>query len=777
MANYSKRITEYCDKVIKISVFLTVLLVPLFYFPVTQSVFRTPKEVLFLFLLFLGTAAWLIKTIESREVSIPKLAVSIPLLAFWFISFFSMIKADFNYYARRDLIALSSYLLFFALLISSLKNKKQVNRIFFALITVAFIAAVYGISQFYGYSFTFKLPSTDRLRLYSTFGNPNRVAHFIATVLPISFSLLLLKRDKLWKTLLLLSITASYIFFLISGTRTAILALFFGIISWILLFFIGKLKAKSIFKQNWGWLTALTLTLIFFTVIYSTNNPLSNPDKGRSEFTSERFKQSLAQGTMEDSAAKRLWNWRVTLNMVKDNPILGVGIGNYRCLSAEYQGEYIEKHPDDSHYPRNLKEAHNDYLQIWAETGSLGLLAFLAFLFTLCIIGLQAVMKSTGKFTEGLLIIGILSGLVIYLAQTFISFPLHVIENVVLFITAGALLITTPKIYGIDESWQYVSYQLWNALLPKREVIKRVFQVGTVVIFGVLTLFTVQRFRADVHLRRARKLCQKNEPEAAYTECQKALSLWPFDWKIYYQLGLIYSVAEMYDKAIDFFSIAEEYMIRSDIVHSKGVAYQGKGEFKKAEREYMRAIYYLPKSAKVYISLGLLYYEAKMNEQNEQVKSIGSFEKSIESFNKAIEMYSGKIEDWLKEDISIKKLVNNKTAVKEWVKPWMNKGIVLAQMGDFEEAIECFNKALQINPMDINVWYNKGVALKKTEHYDKAINCFDKIIEINPKYAKAWYNKGKILYQLERYKEAKEYSNKAVKLGYSKAQEMLEHID
>ena len=43
---------------------------------------------------------------------------------------------------------------------------------------------------------------------------------------------------------------------------------------------------------------------------------------------------------------------------------------------------------------------------------------------------------------------------------------------------------------------------------------------------------------------------------------------------------------------------------------------------------------------------------------------------------------------------------------------WCNKGVVLGKLGRHEEAIECYDKALKINPQYAMAWRNKGVALK-----------------------------------------------------------------
>ena len=50
--------------------------------------------------------------------------------------------------------------------------------------------------------------------------------------------------------------------------------------------------------------------------------------------------------------------------------------------------------------------------------------------------------------------------------------------------------------------------------------------------------------------------------------------------------------------------------------------------------------------------------------------------------------------------------------------------------------------------------------------YEEAIGCYDKALEINPNYAGTWYNKGVALDELGRYKEAVESKGKAAFLFY-----------
>ncbi len=65
---------------------------------------------------------------------------------------------------------------------------------------------------------------------------------------------------------------------------------------------------------------------------------------------------------------ERLAHWQAALNMADAHPWLGVGLGNYEAAYPRY---------GLPSWPRALGHAHNDYLNTLAETGLLGLSAYL----------------------------------------------------------------------------------------------------------------------------------------------------------------------------------------------------------------------------------------------------------------------------------------------------------------------------------------------------------------------------------------------------------------
>jgi Flp pilus assembly protein TadD len=63
----------------------------------------------------------------------------------------------------------------------------------------------------------------------------------------------------------------------------------------------------------------------------------------------------------------------------------------------------------------------------------------------------------------------------------------------------------------------------------------------------------------------------------------------------------------------------------------------------------------------------------------------------------------------------------------------MQKGKALVQDGKYEEALDLFEKALEIDPLNHTLWNQKGIALRSMGRYNEAIECFNKSLELVPK--------------------------------------------
>ena len=69
-------------------------------------------------------------------------------------------------------------------------------------------------------------------------------------------------------------------------------------------------------------------------------------------------------------------------------------------------------------------------------------------------------------------------------------------------------------------------------------------------------------------------------------------------------------------------------------------------------------------------------------------------------------------------------------AQAQWI-DFFRKGEESFKLGQFEEAVEFYNMCIQINPNLSGAYNNKGLALRKLNKYEEAIHCFDRAINLD----------------------------------------------
>jgi tetratricopeptide (TPR) repeat protein len=94
----------------------------------------------------------------------------------------------------------------------------------------------------------------------------------------------------------------------------------------------------------------------------------------------------------------------------------------------------------------------------------------------------------------------------------------------------------------------------------------------------------------------------------------------------------------------------------------------------------------------------------------------------------------------------------------------IDTGLALYNQGKYEEAVECYDKVLKVEPNNVYFLTNKGNALKNQGKYQEAINCYDQVLAIDPNIVDAMNGKCDILYNIGKYKKAIECYDKALRV-------------
>ena len=61
------------------------------------------------------------------------------------------------------------------------------------------------------------------------------------------------------------------------------------------------------------------------------------------------------------------------------------------------------------------------------------------------------------------------------------------------------------------------------------------------------------------------------------------------------------------------------------------------------------------------------------------------------------------------------------------------KGKLFLEDGKFNDALSFFEQALLLNQNDPDLWNYKGIALRSLGRYEEAMECFNKSLEIDPR--------------------------------------------
>ena len=96
----------------------------------------------------------------------------------------------------------------------------------------------------------------------------------------------------------------------------------------------------------------------------------------------------------------------------------------------------------------------------------------------------------------------------------------------------------------------------------------------------------------------------------------------------------------------------------------------------------------------------------------------GEYDKAIESFNKALKLD-----------------MKNTRA-------YINRGNAYDDKGEYLKAIDDYSQAIKLDPKEEKTYFNRGIAYYKNGYYNKAIDDYTEAIKLNPAYANAYTNLG-----------------------------------
>lgn len=328
----------------------------------------------------------------------------------------------------------------FLLLATTRPGTIEAEKILFVAVAAMIPAALYAVAQSQGYEILpySRFVSEETLEevagkqlVSSTFGHPNYMASFFAPLLFWAMRFALSPRRRVHRVVGTVAGLAVVAALITAGTRGAWLAVIVaGVPLYLLLALSRDYRRQFLFAGG--------VALVFIIAIVLIPNPLL-------QLRFDLTDRLLASKEI----ASRLYYWLIGLEMFRAFPLLGVGPGCYNLLFWEYVDAF-QLGSDGDFYRFVLTDivrgvppgfAHNDYLQILAETGVVGISAW--FLFWGILLGqCWAEARHAGRMGDArvLLVSAVfLASFVAMAVDALFNFPFHIPASLSLFfVMAGA---------------------------------------------------------------------------------------------------------------------------------------------------------------------------------------------------------------------------------------------------------------------------------------------------------------------------------------------------
>lgn len=202
----------------------------------------------------------------------------------------------------------------------------------------------------------------------STFVNRNFFAEYLVCTLPFSAWLLARAQRSSSIAVLAFSLAFNIVALLMTGTRSALTAMWLLFLVVLPLIFVLYRKQFAFASWKAGKralaLGVFTLTLAGLGMIGSTNPAITTTSKPGVNAFERAFARTASIKVDDGSLGKRISMWKATLRMMGQHPMEGVGAGAWEVQLPLYQ-------PEDSQLEADYY-AHNEILQLLAEYGLIG---------------------------------------------------------------------------------------------------------------------------------------------------------------------------------------------------------------------------------------------------------------------------------------------------------------------------------------------------------------------------------------------------------------------
>jgi putative inorganic carbon (hco3(-)) transporter len=402
---------------------------------------------------------YLRKRITLNDLNIwPMLAA---FLLFFVIGAISLVKAVSLAPGIMELARHLSYVVLFTIVAKVKFTREQYLNFAKAFGASVAIVGIYGVVQ---YIFGISLNTAGlyalkeaKGRVDSTLINPNYYASFLNFVIPTLVLLAVVYFKDKRAQLLMFALYGIYVVNLIlTYTRAAWVTMACGFILMVML--IPKDFIKNALRPHILLSFVALITIVYFmpdvqsrttSALYAMeklvirNLPfnVASGDNSQGEdggfFEEEPDEEENEQdaATTNRAVVSRVTLWKTGWVMLKENPVLGVGMGNYLVRYKEYVTKYPELYIGHDQY-----SVHNSYLKVGAETGFIGLAAFLLVYIVYYLYIIRLYFAAQNRLSK-VLVIGLFAGSITFLVQNLSNNLIFIPQlNTVFWLVSGLII-------------------------------------------------------------------------------------------------------------------------------------------------------------------------------------------------------------------------------------------------------------------------------------------------------------------------------------------------
>lgn len=270
------------------------------------------------------------------------------------------------------------------------------------------------------------------------FGNPGTLASYLALSIPFILTIVLYYKKLFFSENFLYVCVASLVsatmLILFCNSRGAWLALLLGLTPILSRYFDIKGHFNRLFNRKFiKYLVSLGAIIVVFLSLWGMYY----------------YKR--------DSAFGRLLIWKISAPMCLINPYYGMGFGSFEANYGKMQSKYFEDTnaaSEEVSVADYVTCAYNEFLEVFIESGFLGLVLILAIFYL-----------TTSNQNDAPIVIAAKSSVIVFFVLANVSYPFRNINNLIILMFCFAIIIRSNEIKRFIYSGRLVSFVFGVILL------------------------------------------------------------------------------------------------------------------------------------------------------------------------------------------------------------------------------------------------------------------------------------------------------------------------